>query len=209
MYSRSTSNAPEVTAELFNGIVHSYCSIESVLARAKAARFPRLSVVMVDSARYHGPGIVVVEDGCRPENLAVRLQNDNVWHYPALACEPIADRKKWPEWIRRQIARANRLEAKNAKKDSTASNPPAPEKFRIDPTDQEKLELQKFLRPGWTVAPSDLQKRLGSTFDRVAFLMETAEKLGLVGPADPVTQWRTVKHPSTTTNFPETKPNEP
>lgn len=72
---------------------------------AKSLRFPHYSVVNVSSPRYTGFGIVLVEDGCRPENVSVSLENGNTWQYLASACSPVILKKSWPLWIRRKQAR--------------------------------------------------------------------------------------------------------
>ena len=94
-----------MSQQLFEQTVIAYCAAEKAMQLAKALRFPHHSVVKVSSPQYSGFGIALVEDGCRPENLRVMLDNGNTWEYLASACTPGIVRKAWPLWIRRKQAR--------------------------------------------------------------------------------------------------------
>lgn len=98
-----------MNADIFNAIAHSYHAAEATLSVAKLTRFPRHCVVDVACGRYNGPGIVVLEDGTPPGQLAVKIENDNVWRYAVTDCTPNTDRKTWPKWIKRRLARWKRL----------------------------------------------------------------------------------------------------
>lgn len=66
-----------------------YFYAHSQLLKLKNKMFPSGQRVMVDCERYRGEGTVVMEDGTPPENLAVKLENGNVWYYPVHHCKPI------------------------------------------------------------------------------------------------------------------------
>lgn len=102
-----------MTAELFNAISLAYHSAEKAMLEAKASRFAHHSVVQVASPRFNGYGIVVLEDGCPPGELAVLIENGNVWRYLAQACQPVTDRKQHPRWIRLWFARWARVRKRN------------------------------------------------------------------------------------------------
>lgn len=71
------------------------------LQELKAAEFPRGCLVYVRAPRYTGYGIASIEDGCPPDQLPVRLENENVWWYPVECCSRVRDFKPVPHWIRR------------------------------------------------------------------------------------------------------------
>lgn len=55
----------------------------------KRETFPPGSTVLVkDTMRYCGTGIVTHEDGCPDTHLAVRLSNGNIWYYALKNCTP-------------------------------------------------------------------------------------------------------------------------
>lgn len=45
--------------------------------------------VFVDSERYYGPGISVIDITCWPDHVAVSLPNGNTWRYPIESVEPL------------------------------------------------------------------------------------------------------------------------
>lgn len=104
-----------MTAQLFNAILLAYLSTEKAMLEAKAARFTHHCVVYVACPRFNGYGIVVLEDGCPPGELAVLIENGNVWRYLAQACQPVADRKQHPRWIRRKLTQWKRIENRIAR----------------------------------------------------------------------------------------------
>ena len=72
----------------------------------KAETYPSLQIVRVESPRYHGYGIVWRDD--EPSHLlAVRLSNENIWHYPLEHCF-IADRSECPDWAKKAVAALKR-----------------------------------------------------------------------------------------------------
>lgn len=64
----------------------------------KNATFPVGSLVQVESERFHGIGIVSIDESCPLEKLAVRVESGNVWWYPVEDCQPYSGRM--PSWIR-------------------------------------------------------------------------------------------------------------
>ena len=52
------------------------------LQEYKDREFPMGQSVHVSTGRYHGPGIVVANGQCPPDQVAVLLENGNVWWYP-------------------------------------------------------------------------------------------------------------------------------
>jgi hypothetical protein len=59
---------------------------------AKRRLFPPGKPVHVDAPRYHGYGVATLTEG-KADELAVRLENGNVWNYPIESCRPA----KWHE----------------------------------------------------------------------------------------------------------------
>jgi hypothetical protein len=70
-------------------------------------QFPLGEVVRVDADSYKGFGIIDSYCDLSPANVAVRLENGNVWHYPV---ETVARAKasEFPRWISREIRRRKR-----------------------------------------------------------------------------------------------------
>jgi hypothetical protein len=97
-----------VPASLFVDVHATFVAAKRSLQFAKNSFFPPQTVVRVEHPRYKGLGIVVVDDRCPPEDLAVLLENGNTWFYSAVTCLPVADRKLWPKWAKSQIAKWNR-----------------------------------------------------------------------------------------------------
>jgi hypothetical protein len=88
------------TYELANA-VQAYQSMRNLLTNYRSENFQSGTVVHVSyPARYVGPGIVVISCDAPPDQVAVRLENDNIWHYPITTVKPLS-RKQWPTWIRR------------------------------------------------------------------------------------------------------------
>ena len=52
------------------------------LEEYRKANFQAHTKVIVNAPQYKGPGITTVEDATRPDQVAVRLGNGNVWWYP-------------------------------------------------------------------------------------------------------------------------------
>lgn len=59
----------------------------AALVDARDAKFPRGMRVVVAAPQYHGPG-VVVRAGCSPDQVAVRIPNENTWWYPVECVSP-------------------------------------------------------------------------------------------------------------------------
>lgn len=72
-------------------------SVEQMRAQ-KNATFPIDSLVQVESERFHGIGIVSLDESCPLEKLAVRVESLNVWWYPLEDCKPYNG--TMPSWIR-------------------------------------------------------------------------------------------------------------
>jgi len=79
----------------------------------KYATFPIGSVVRVDSARFHGVGLVSNETACPLEQLPVLLESMNVWWYPLEDCKPYHG--KMPSWMRGYLRYNKRRRVKSAK----------------------------------------------------------------------------------------------
>jgi len=58
----------------------------SVLMKAKAFHYRDGVAVWVESERYKGSGIVTIQDGIEPDQVAVRDNDGNVWSYPIEVC---------------------------------------------------------------------------------------------------------------------------
>lgn len=83
-------------------LVANYIRAKVLLEKWKQDTFPPRTVVCVECPQYKGFGIATMEDGTRPEQLAVRLENGNIWWYPVRDC-CIAHRVgDWPLWIKRE-----------------------------------------------------------------------------------------------------------
>jgi hypothetical protein len=84
-------------------LVEKYKLASANLVKWKKENRPFGSVVYVECDQYTGFGIIQDDASCRPEQLSVRLGNDNVWWYP-LEQTTLADRhmNNWPNWIRRE-----------------------------------------------------------------------------------------------------------
>lgn len=77
------------------------------LQEVKAIMFPVPCVVMVDSGRFCGMGVVwreTADEG--PAQLAVVLENGNTWSYPLEDCRRIDNEIQWPEWTKRLMTRS-------------------------------------------------------------------------------------------------------
>lgn len=72
------------------------------LTEYRSRDFPLGSVVRVANPQFKGFGIVATYD-CRPDQLGVRLENHNIWHYALETIEPEPNRKMWPPWIQRDM----------------------------------------------------------------------------------------------------------
>jgi hypothetical protein len=79
------------------------------LTEARQREFPAGRGVRVVHERYNGYGMVVVDDGCPIDQLAVKLENGNTWWYPLDSCS-LANRDTCPPWLQRLM----RFEARSA-----------------------------------------------------------------------------------------------
>jgi hypothetical protein len=68
-----------------------YRNLTDLLLKARMKNFPHGSRVLVDCARYKGPGTAVVNcDKDVPlDQLSVQLDNGNVWWYPIECCAAV------------------------------------------------------------------------------------------------------------------------
>lgn len=62
--------------------VERYHAARRELQEYKEREFGKGMRVRVDSGRYRGPGSVVADSQCPPDQVAVQLENGNVWWYP-------------------------------------------------------------------------------------------------------------------------------
>lgn len=77
-----------INQEAYNE-VNAYMQAKGRIEAFKNQQFPIGSNVWVDSSRYIGPGVVTSDPDCPPlHQLAVRLENGNVWWYPLEDCKP-------------------------------------------------------------------------------------------------------------------------
>lgn len=79
-------------------LVEVYREVKSRMEWYKDTYFPTGAIVWVKDERYTGVGIVALWDGCPPDQVAVRLENRNVWCYPLEHVEPIPPDVKTPQW---------------------------------------------------------------------------------------------------------------
>lgn len=70
------------------------------LREARDAEFKAGRGVRVVSDRYHGYGLIVNDDGCPLDQLAVKLENGSTWWYPLGDCS-VANRDTCPPWLQR------------------------------------------------------------------------------------------------------------
>lgn len=82
-----------MNSHLIPDLVATYVAARSALWTAKVKTFPRGQPVHVNSTRYTGFGVRLLEDNEPPDHLAVLLENGNVWWYPIEACRPVAWRE--------------------------------------------------------------------------------------------------------------------
>lgn len=85
-------------------ILTCYRTTVAALRADTADVFPLGSVVYVYHPRFTGFGIVTSYE-CPPDQLAVRLENGNVWHYEIDTIATAKNRKVWPLWIKREMRR--------------------------------------------------------------------------------------------------------
>lgn len=86
--------------EIILSRVRAYRTMRDRLLEARAAEFKSGRGVRVVSDRYNGYGMVVDDDGCPPDQLAVKLENGNTWWYPLEGCS-LANRGTCPPWLQR------------------------------------------------------------------------------------------------------------
>lgn len=66
-----------------------YESALAALEKHKAERFYPGTKVNVKCQRYTGPGMAVTDNQCPPDQVAVKLENGNVWWYRITDCAPV------------------------------------------------------------------------------------------------------------------------
>lgn len=75
------------------------------LREIKAVMFPVPCVVMVDSGRFCGIGVVWRDEASEgPEKLAVMCENGNTWGYPVDDCTRLDNELQWPLWAKERVA---------------------------------------------------------------------------------------------------------
>lgn len=72
-------------------LLQAYRSARAALTTARLQAFPHRCCVRVNSARYRGVGVALTlcSEGVPLEQLPVRLENGNTWHYPLEDCARI------------------------------------------------------------------------------------------------------------------------
>lgn len=70
------------------------------LVEARHHEFKPGRAARVINERYRGYGLIVVDDGCPVDQLAVKLENGNTWWYPLEDCS-IANRDACPGWLQK------------------------------------------------------------------------------------------------------------
>lgn len=86
-----------------------YQTAKERLVEARHNEFPIGRGVRVVHERYNGYGIIVEDDGCPVDQLAVKLENGNTWWYPLDSCS-LAHRDTCPPWLQRLM----RFEQRNS-----------------------------------------------------------------------------------------------
>ena len=79
------------------------------LIEACQREFPLGRGVRVAHERFNGYGMIVADDSCPVDQLAVKLENGNTWWYP-LDCCSLANRDTCPPWLQRLM----KFEARSA-----------------------------------------------------------------------------------------------
>lgn len=77
-----------------------YQTAKTRLTEAREREFPAGRGVRVVSDRYNGYGMIVDDDGCPVDQLAVKLENGNTWWYPLDDCS-LTNRDTCPPWLQR------------------------------------------------------------------------------------------------------------
>lgn len=79
-----------------------YRNARERLIEARQREFPVGRGVRVAHERFHGYGLIVDDDGCPLDQLAVKLENGNTWWYELDTCS-LASRDACPSWLQRLI----------------------------------------------------------------------------------------------------------
>lgn len=87
-----------------------YVTAKERLIEARQAEFPVGRGVRVAHERFHGYGMVVSDESCPPDQLAVKLENGNTWWYSLDTCS-LANRDTCPPWLQRLM----RFESRSAR----------------------------------------------------------------------------------------------
>ena len=72
------------------------------LMESRNAEFKPRRAVRVINERYHGFGLIVHDETCPLDQIAVRLENGNTWWYPLDDCS-LASRDSCPQWLQKLI----------------------------------------------------------------------------------------------------------
>ena len=91
-----------MATDFLRGLSDRYRQHRDSLATAKATEFPVGDVVYVNSPRCHDFGIVANDGNCPVDQLAVELENGNVWWYPLEDCSQTV-KGEWPDWLKRRL----------------------------------------------------------------------------------------------------------
>lgn len=80
--------------------VRLFQSARDHLREARDAEFKPMRGVRVINERYRGYGLVVRDEGCPLDQVAVTLENGNTWWYPIEDCS-LAPRDSCPPWLQK------------------------------------------------------------------------------------------------------------
>ncbi len=80
-----------MTSEALNlrSLTEIYRTVTETLKRERDARFPKGVNVMVKSPRYRGSGVTADSTDLQPDQVALLLENGNVWGYAIDSVEAI------------------------------------------------------------------------------------------------------------------------
>lgn len=94
-------------SEIVMGRLRQYQTAKERLTEARQREFPVGRGVRVVHERYNGYGMIVEDDGCPVDQLAVKLENGNTWWYSLDSCS-LANRDTCPPWLQRLMRHERR-----------------------------------------------------------------------------------------------------
>jgi hypothetical protein len=72
-------------------LLSAYATARAALEKYRDENYSRGTPVMVNCNRYVGPGLAVRDAQCPLDQVAVVLENGNVWWYPLESVQPSAE----------------------------------------------------------------------------------------------------------------------